>query len=256
MVEIVEEYLNEDNYKVQENNENLQWRDDLTECDTCHFRGRIANHLRGSTACLKELRSRPALKMKGSDEMFILKTALIIGECPNPHCHSGRHEEIPEECVSWWKREGWDLLGWKGAKADADAETILSKINQMLTNRRKRKAAEVPESRSPQNSQHPPEDTSHTRVCRSCEYQGDLMEHLHENHRCFEANVKHYISKDQPETSNDYSKRKLMFELSIVLNTCARIECASKEGIKYLGTHLVSGSNRKPQKFISTGCLF
>ena len=231
------ECLTDDNYEVEKNDEDSQWQDKLTECDACHVRGRIANHLRGSDVCLKELRSRPALRMKGRDEMFILKTALIIGECPSPHCHIGRHEEIPEECVSWWKREGWDILGWKGAKADADAKIITAKINQMLTNRRKRGAPEVPQSQEAQCSQ-PPQDSSGTGVCRSCEYRGDLVQHLNENHQCFAAIVKHYISKDQPDNNDDFTRRKLMFELSAVLKTCARIQCTSREGIRYIGTHL------------------
>ena len=58
--------------------------------------------------------------------------------------------------------------------------------------------------------------------CRSCGYEGGLMDHLSEKQECFEAHVKHYISKEQPEdNSDDYLKRKLMFELSAVLNTCA-----------------------------------
>ena len=241
--EFVEEFLKgdnlEENYKVQENDEDLKWQNELTECDACHFRGRIANHLRSSAACLKELRSKPALRMKGRDEMFILKTALIIGECPSPHCQSGRHEEIPGDCVAWWRSDGWDILGWKGAKADADAKTISSKIKQMLTNRRKRGAAEVPESQGSQCSQRPPGETSGTCICRSCEFQGDVMEHLHQSHQCFEANVKHYISRHQPENNEDFTRRKLMFELSVVMNNCARIECSSRK-IKYLGAHLAS----------------
>ena len=122
LLDVVQDYLVGDN-AVRENNE-PQWQNELTECDACQFKGRIANHLRRSAACLKELRARPDLRMKGTDEVFILKTALIIGECPSPYCQSGRHEEIPDGCVSWWKLVGWDILGWRGDKADADGKAI------------------------------------------------------------------------------------------------------------------------------------
>ena len=47
------------------------------------------------------------------------------------------------------------------------------------------------------------------------------MDHLSEKQKYFEAHVKHYISKEQPEdNSDDYLKKNLMFELSAVLNTC------------------------------------
>ena len=47
--------------------------DQHTECDICGFRGRIANHLRDSADCRKELRSRPNSQFKGSYEVFVVK---------------------------------------------------------------------------------------------------------------------------------------------------------------------------------------
>ena len=240
IVEIVEEYLNEDSHEVQENDEDLQWQDELTKCDVCHFRGRIANHLRNSAACLKELRSRPALRMKGSDDLYIVKTTIIVGECPNNHCQTGRHETLPEECVAWWKSEGWDILGWRGDKADVDARIILQKIQKMLENRRQRR---FEEKDGDQGTQDGTENDQRSSGCGSCGFEGDLMEHLSERQECFEAYVKHYISKDQPDdSSDDYLRRKLMFQLSAVLNTCARVQCSSRKDVAYLGTHLAAKS--------------
>ena len=72
-------------------------------------------------------------------------------------------------------------------------------------------------------------------------FEGDLMEHLRETQECFEAHVKHYISKEQPEdSSDDYLRRKMMFQLSAVLNTCARVQCSSRREGEYLGTHLAA----------------
>ena len=241
--EFVEDYLNggnEDNYAQQGNDKDRQWQNKLTECDACHFKGRIANHLRNSAACLKELRSRPALRMKGSDNLFIVKTTIIVGECPNYHCQSGCHEAIPEECVAWWKSEGWDILGWRGDKADADASIILQKIQKMLENRRQRR---LEEENGNEGKQNVTEDDRRLSGCRSCGFEGNLMEHLKESQECFEAHVKHYISTEQPDDSSEnYLRKKLMFELSAVLNTCARVECSSRKDVAYLATHLVANS--------------
>ena len=234
--EFVDDYLSGGNEEEGSNGQ-----DQSAECDHCHLRrGSIAKHLQDSTDCLKQLRAQPDFRFKGSDKLFIAKAAIIFGECPNPHCESIRHEVIPEECVAWWKDVGWDLLGWKGPKADADPKAISAKIKKMLANRKIRGTTEVPESQSTQCSQQPLEYASGTSICRSCEYQGDLVQHLHERNQCFEANVKHYISKNHPENNDDYTRRKLMFQLSAVLNTCARIECTSRGNIKYLGTHLAA----------------
>ena len=244
--EFVEEYLNdnnlEDNHEVQENEEDSQWQNESTECDVCNFRGRIANHLRSSPGCLKELRSRPSLRMKGSDAMFILKTSLIIGECPSPNCRRSCQKEIPQECVAWWKSEGWDMLGWKGDKANADAKLILQKIQTMLVNRRKRRCQEEVTEGS-QRTHNTTKNPNISSGCRSCGYQGGLMEHLSERQDCFEEHVKHYITKEQPEdSSDDYLRRKLMLELSAVLNTCARMQCSTRRDVEYLGTHLAASS--------------
>ena len=72
--------------------------------------------------------------------LFIVKAALIVGECPNPNCQRSRHGVIPGDCVAWWKEEGWDLLGWRGEKSDADAQIISANIDQMMANKRRRGA--------------------------------------------------------------------------------------------------------------------
>ena len=88
------------------------WQDEYTQCDICQVCGRIAYHLRRSKECLKQLKSQPQFQFQGSneDEVFIVKIALLIGECPSPCCTTGRHSEIPQDCVEWWKSEGWNTM--------------------------------------------------------------------------------------------------------------------------------------------------
>ena len=84
-------------------------------CEVCNYRGFIAFHLRSSKGCVKQLRSKPTfIQIKGSDEVFTVKFALLAGECPSSTCPTGRHTVLPEECLEWWITEGWVTLGWKG----------------------------------------------------------------------------------------------------------------------------------------------
>ena len=106
----------------------------------CQFRGKaVADHLRGSDQCVEALRRVPLLQMKASKELFIVKTALIWGDCPARECPGGSHQKIPNHCVSWWKETGWTLMGWKGSLVNANSALIKEKISQYRRNVRRRK---------------------------------------------------------------------------------------------------------------------
>ena len=45
---------------------------------------------------------------------------------------------IPEECLEWWRTQGWVTLGWKGAREEADSDVIEAKIKMMVKNHKRR----------------------------------------------------------------------------------------------------------------------
>ena len=105
---------------VQQGGQNLgtgdsSWPNNYAGCEICQYRGFIAFHLRHSESCLRQLRGKPHfIQMKGSDEVFVVKFALLKSQCPSSTCSTGCHTVLPEECLEWWITEGWVTLGWKG----------------------------------------------------------------------------------------------------------------------------------------------
>ena len=96
------DWLHDENRKNTQGDEGSTWQDNYTRCDVCGTCCRIASHLRQSDDCLRQLRSQPEFQFQGAanDNVFFTKTALLIGECPNPTCPTGRHpDKIPLDCV-------------------------------------------------------------------------------------------------------------------------------------------------------------
>ena len=221
------------------------WQETSTECDICHFKGRISLHLHSSSDCLRQLRSRPAFNFKGSDDCFIVKLTLIIGECPNPNCTSGRHKEIPQECVQWWKDEGWNIMGWRGSKDEADADDMKRKIKKFLKNyktKTTRTLTQESQSQSTQSSSHDASEafTEHNKCC-FCGESVELMLHLNQSESCLAAYVRHHLPADNCQAlDSEIYRRKSLFQLSAILKICARGECQSWRELKssYLGAHL------------------
>ena len=122
------------------------WQEELTKCDICHTVCRIASHLRRSKECVTELKSLPKFQFKGSDkdEVMIVKIALMIGECPSTCCSTGRHSEIPPECIGWWKSEGWNTMRWRGDREAADAHIIKEKIRDFVRKHSHERKPELP----------------------------------------------------------------------------------------------------------------
>ena len=38
--------------------------------------------------------------------------------------------------MEWWITQGWDTLGWRGAREEADSDVIEAKIRQFLLNQK------------------------------------------------------------------------------------------------------------------------
>ena len=78
----------------------------LTRCDICHHEGYYANHLRQSPDCLHHYRRQPDFNIEGTDEEFIVKSTLMIRDCPVPYCPDGSHRNLPGPCLDWWREVG------------------------------------------------------------------------------------------------------------------------------------------------------
>ena len=130
------DWLHDENRRYNtQGEEGSDWQDNFTKCDICGTCCRIASHLRRSDDCLRQLKLKPNFRFQGADnnEVFIIKTALLIGECPNPTCPTGRHpDQIPLDCVEWWKNEGWRIMRWRGDKEKADNYIIKEKVRDLM----------------------------------------------------------------------------------------------------------------------------
>ena len=227
------------------------WQEEFTKCDICHTVCRIANHLRRSKECVTELKSLPKFQFKGSDkdEVMIVKIALMIGECPSTCCSTGRHSEIPPECIGWWKSEGWNTMRWRGDREAADAHIIKEKIRDFVRKHRTKKPTQV-QSQSGTQAAQAPTDVEDRFKCRSCGYGGDLIQHFFESSQCLEA----YMEMFLPVTEDEVDNRESIFRLSIVLNLCARVECAQKTNFKYIAPHL--NKNEECLKFYQSEGIY
>ena len=78
--------------------------------------------------------------MKATGELFIVKTTMLQNGCPAPHCPEAewRHEEIPNQCILWWRETGWRLMGWHGSSSNVDSVAIKEKISQFRRNFKQR----------------------------------------------------------------------------------------------------------------------
>ena len=88
----------------------------------CGIDASIADHLRASKRCVQMLREEPKLEMGGNDDDFIIKATLLLKGCPVPLC-DGEHQEdeVPPHCMNWWREIGWQRMGWKGSRQNADS---------------------------------------------------------------------------------------------------------------------------------------
>ena len=206
------------------------------QCDICQTWCNIGSHLRHSKECLTQLKNHPQFQFKGleGDEVFITKFTLIKGDCPSSSCPTGRHYQIPKVCVEWWKREGWRRMGWKGDRENADANTIKERIRTFARKKRNQETQSEPGTQVSQSASDIVnsflDETG--KLCSSCGYEGDLVQHLIASCQCRLAYVRNHLTEEEVDA------RKSMFQLCIVLNLCAKVGCAEQASFTYLGPHL------------------
>ena len=234
------EWLHEENRENTQGDEGSTWQDNYTRCDICGACCRIASHLRRPGECLRQLKLLPQFQFPGGDkdEVFITRIALLIGECPNPSCSSGRHpDQIPPDCVGWWKSDGWKIMRWRGDKERADNDILKEKIRDFVRRHKKKDNRHSQAGARSQVSQCEigvaGSITAESGLkCSSCEEEGDLMQHLLASSQCRLAYVKHFLTDDEVDSQTS------LFQLSISLNMCARLGCTERKGFTYLASHL------------------
>ena len=241
----------ENNQEAERNRESnvggSSWQNNFNGCEICDYKGFIAFHLRHSNGCVRQLRSKPGfLSIKGTDECFIIKFALLAGECPSSTCPTGRHTALPEECLEWWIIEGWLTLGWRGAREDADATVIDSKIKNFLSKHKsKSRHQQLLESQpaithsQPSAADNTSERFNENNKCGSCNQVVDLISHFHEAEECLKVYVRHHLPKDFCGGMMDaINMRKSIFHLSIIIGICARVQCPARNSFRYIAQHL------------------
>ena len=120
----------------------------IWQCSICKQSGRMSHHLRSSEECLKQLRAQTHYQFKGAErsEIFITKFCLANGVCPNALCTDVLHSSIPRPCFEWWMSNGWQYMGWRGSKEEADVNIIKEKIRE-FTKYHKKKVRSTEEQR-------------------------------------------------------------------------------------------------------------
>ena len=237
------DWLHEENRRYNtQGEEGSDWQDNYTKCDICGTCCRIASHLRRSDDCLRQLKLKPNFRFQGADnnEVFIIKTALLIGECPSPRCPTGQHSEIPLDCVSWWKSDGWGKMKWRGNREGADRYTIQERIRKFTNyhHMKNRQSQTQSETQATPTSLRDAPTNSGTSFnengsrCSSCSEEGHLMRHLEESVQCLNSYAEYYLGEDEVDS------RRTIFRLSIILNLCANRNCPDRIMFEYLGAHL------------------
>ena len=126
-------------------------------------------------------------------------------------------------------------MKWRGNRQNVNKHIIKEKIRDFVKNHKKKSNQQRQAQLGSQAAQHNdvPSSISETGSrCSSCGEDGDTLQHLHASFQCREAYVRHYLTDEEVDT------RRTIFQLSIILNMCARLECTEKAGFTYLGTHL------------------
>ena len=203
----------------------------------CNFKGRIAFHLRRSAICLQMWRKVPYLQMKGSDEVFITKVAVVLGQCPVPFCleNGGNHKTLPRACLDWWREKGSKILGWKGIDVSTTEKAVKEKISNLKKNHKKRRNRD--DSHTLQQQQHSQranctesdqrgKEDHWSRPCEWCQTETPLSLHLKASESC----LKNYRSKYLPYQSGLYAMnaRLAIFDLGLVRDFCINPSCSSK----------------------------
>ena len=195
-------------------------------------------------SCLKQWRKIPYLQMKGSDETFIAKVAVVLGQCPVPSCPPemmGVHKTLPTGCLEWWREKGPLLLGWKGVDGSTTAREMMQKISNLKKNHKKRGRRDEHDWQQLRQSQgtnsdrrgnvggdERTEEDQPPRTCEWCETDAPLSLHLRDAESC----LQNYRSKYLPYHGGLYAgnERLAILDLSLVVEFCINPTCKSKWG--------------------------
>ena len=195
----------------------------------CGFEGPLANHLRESNQCVAELKKESILQFQGSDELFIVKATLTFKGCPALLCPGGDHRKtMPVACVNWWKEVGGRLMRWSKFGKDSTRETIMHKINDFLTNSKKRyhlvQEVSNSECTSSENISQPDSSASPKDRCPFCHFEGCLAQHLRNQAPCLAL----LIAKELKNRVAFYAgkDRLAIFDLGILLSFCPNPHCS------------------------------
>ena len=67
-----------------------------------------------------------------SDESLIVQATLVLHGCPAIGCPGGNHDQIPEDCVSWWKKCGRILMQWEIPGENLISSVIKQKCKEFV----------------------------------------------------------------------------------------------------------------------------
>ena len=213
--------------------------------------------LRASEQCLKDLRSEPGLGMPGSPDAFIAKLTLIWGGCPAIGCKGG-HRELLDNCVEWWRLQGWKLMNFKGPSNNVTGPVIKEKISMFLRNLRRRQGAKQEKEKETMDGdgceerqdgnqeangiESNDEDRGEQSLgehlalkdllqhCQFCTHTGPMAQHLQQADSCLKAYIQDYL----PSTRN---VRQAIFDLGLLLAFCPNPACGSQVYIKNEAQH-------------------
>ena len=214
----------------------------------CRFNGPLGDHLRSSMECVQQLQGDHLLQMKATGEIFIIKATLLLKGCPARGCPGGDHEQIPTQCLSWWRETGWKLLKWKGSGQNAESQVIKEKINQFRWNFTKRKKMRTSQKGSRDKTQNL-SDTSQCNnqnithhLCPICNEEGQLILHLHESKACLAGLVRLHL----PNRAHIYrgKTRLAVFDLGIVCQLCPNPFCEGNLQEEGLTRHLAGACSQ------------
>ena len=195
-------------------------------CNVCGFTTSnphtgMANHLRSSTVCLEAFVQDQQFQVDGTDEEKVVKIALVLNECPAPHCHGGSHRKMPDTCFFWWKNTGWKTMKWKGEINDQrDVKKKLSIYRRNYRRNYRQRHAFTSQTSHPENSQHQSRDFELKCICN---FVGPLGAHLRREPNCVTLLMKiNHISTGSDQVEH---LRKAIFDISLLLKFCPNPEC-------------------------------
>ena len=105
--------------------------DEVHQCN-CGHKGPIASHLRTNQQCVQGIRDELSIGQEMSDESLIVHTTLLLQGCPAISCAGGKHDQIPEACISWWKESGWSVMQWEESGEDLTSSLIMQKCKEFV----------------------------------------------------------------------------------------------------------------------------